>query len=157
MLRLVLLLSILFSLTLSYKNVGFYPWIIDFVHLFVIHFYSLLTILIIYEIAILKRYDVIKLLFINIVFLVMVLGLTVYGMCPLTILYNKAANLHTCTPFYASVFERVYIDTQKQNNFLPENDICSKNTRAWLNGQMPLSLTILSLNILFIWHYTKAT
>lgn len=142
------------SFVLSFKSIGLLPWSIDFFHLLIVYFQSAFVIVIIFEIVALHKYDIIKLLFINIMFMFMVLGMVFYGMCPLTILYNKVTNQHKCTPFlwkFADRFDKQRYDAKVQYYTHPtnNNDACEINTRAWLTGQVYPCLTIIALNVLF--------
>jgi hypothetical protein len=147
--------TILISFVLSFKHTGFVPWIVDFVHLFILYFQPLFVCLIIYEIAILNKYDVSKLLAINTVFIVMVLGVVVNRMCPLTTLYNKAANIHPCTPFFYDIRKRLNMKKEEIQYYVIDNDKCEKNTKSWLHGQLYTCLTLIFLNILFFIKYFR--
>lgn len=150
MLALLASIAAILSFFLSYKNMGFLPWFIDFVHLFIVYFPPLFAGLIVYEIAIKKKYDVSKLLALNILFVVMVLGITFNKICPLTTLYNKAANLHPCTPFIHDIRDRLVDNNHdKIQYYTSDNDKCEKNLQAWLHGQLYTVLTIIFLDIIF--------
>lgn len=151
----VILAIIVESYILSFKTNGFLPWLIDFTHLFITFLVTGLTMFIVYEIVVLRKYDIVKLLFVNIFFLFMVLGVVFYGMCPLTIIYNKLTDQPVCTPFLwkiADRFDKQQLDT-KVKYYTTDNDGCQKNTKAWLSGQVYSVLTITALNVLFFIKY----
>lgn len=84
-------------------------------------------------------------------FFFMVLGIIFYGMCPLTIIYNKVTNQHPCTPFLWKLEDRFNKEQKdaKVKYYTIDNNECEKNTKAWLTGQVYSAMTIAGLNILF--------
>lgn len=126
---------------------------IDFVHLFIMYFGVLLVAQVFCEIIFLDYYDSQKLMFLNIIFVIMVVGVLFFGMCPLTIWYNNVSGCAKCRPFLWSINDRCgdqEARRAKEATFNVDNDECHKNTLAWWKGQKLTIPIIVLLNMLFV-------
>lgn len=145
------IISFLLSVPFYYNIVS---WYLDFMHLQISFFSYGLAFLIIYDMIIKGTYDFGKLLIINCMFFGMIIGISIYGMCPYTILYNKAMNQPIRKPFLWSIKARVDKAYAKSiySDFLIDNDDGHKNTLAWLKNQKWTVIILFILNIVFALH-----
>lgn len=130
---------------------------VDVIHVFVSLLPPFIIATILFDIIINKKFDVRKVLFIDVFYLSMVTGILFYGMCPLTIMYNKILGIHDCVPFFSNWRKRFDSNARHSTNdhFTRDNPNCEKNTRAWMKGQTYSILVVLTINILFFIHFIQ--
>jgi hypothetical protein len=129
-------------------------FLVDVVHIFIIFLPIVLILSIMYDVIANRVFDMRKLLFLNLIFIGMVVGILFFGMCSLTVLYNKLLDLPSCSPFVYRWGQRTNEETRVSlyHHFTTDNPGCEKNTRAWMKNHINSALVLLSLNALFFLH-----
>jgi hypothetical protein len=132
-------------------------FVVDVIHVFVSLLPTFVIATILFDVIINKKFDVRAVLFIDVFYLSMVAGILFFGMCPLTILYNKILGIHNCVPFFSNWRKRFDSDVRHaiNDNFMRDNPNCEKNTRAWMKGQTYSILVVLTINVLFFIHFIQ--
>ena len=90
-----------------------------------------------------KQLDIVELLIINIVTFALVLQFFAYDMCILTIWQNQLLDADKCIP-YSLPFRKSKYEYKEKYNI---DDICVLNREKWINGNRPIIIVVLCLNI----------